>query len=246
MIQTQQEYLALITKVNQLRNEIHLFNEENISEEALDNLKMQITNFESENPDAIDPNSPNFTIAGGVADGFVKVVHQRRMLSLNDIFTEMELQDWQERWQKYSGQNSIKFVLNKSVNYICEPKIDGLAVSLHYQDGKLLQAVTRGDGFVGEDVTNNIKQILSIPKTIVDERKLEIRGEIFMTKSDFTQLNQKIVDGLSPGKMSKTGPEYVFANPRNVASGTIRQLDSSVVKYRKLSFIAYNVYISQQ
>jgi DNA ligase (NAD+) len=245
MIQTQQEYLALIAKVNQLRNEVHLFSEENISEEALDNLKMQITKWENENPDKIDPNSPNYTIAGGVAEGFVKVSHQKRMLSLNDIFTEIELMEWQERWQKYAEQNSIKFELGQKVNYICEPKIDGLAISLHYKGGLLVQAVTRGDGFVGEDVTNNIKQIYSIPKAIPDTRMLEVRGEIFMTKSDFTELNQKIIDGILLGKMSKTGPEYIFANPRNVASGTIRQLDSSVVKDRKLSFIAYNVYINK-
>ena len=251
MIQTQQEYLALITKVNQLRNEVQLFNEENISEEALDNLKMQITNWERENPENINPNSPNYTIAGGVATGFIKVAHQQRMLSLNDIFIEVELQQWEERWQKYADQNSIKitdsFSEKKdkpfSINYICEPKIDGLAVSLIYKNGKLDQAVTRGDGFVGEDVTLNVNQIQSIPKYIQDQRKLEIRGEIFMTKSDFEELNQKIIDGILPGKMSKSGPEYVFANPRNVASGTIRQLDSSVVKDRKLSFIAYNVSI---
>jgi DNA ligase (NAD+) len=243
MIQTQQEYLRLITKVNQLRNEIHLFNEENISEEALDNLKMQITNWENQNPDNIDPNSPNYTVAGGIAAGFVKVAHQKRMLSLNDIFAETELVEWQERWQKYAEQNSIKFDLGKNINYICEPKIDGLAVSLVYENGALKQAVTRGDGFVGEDVTANVKQIQSIPKSIPDTRKLEVRGEIFMTKSDFGELNQKIIDGILLGKMSKTGPEYVFANPRNVASGTIRQLDSSVVKDRKLSFIAYNVYV---
>lgn len=245
MIQTQQEYLALIVKVNQLRNEIHLFNEDNISEEALDNLKMQITNWELQNQENIDPNSPNYTIAGGIAIGFSKVAHKQRMLSLNDIFTELELQEWQERWQKYADQNGIQFGLEQKINYICEPKIDGLAVSLHYQNGKLEQAVTRGDGFIGEDVTVNVNQIQSIPKYIQDQRKLEIRGEIFMTKSDFENLNQRISEGNLKGRMSKTGPEYIFANPRNVASGTIRQLDSSVVKTRKLSFIAYNIYIME-
>ncbi len=251
MIRTQQEYLSLIQKVNQIRNEMHLFDEENISQEALDNLKMQITNWEQQHPDNIDLNSPNYTIAGGTAAGFTKVTHQQRMLSLNDIFSKIELQQWQERWQKYANQNSINITKNFNPielsstqnNYICEPKIDGLAISLIYNNGKLKQAVTRGDGYTGEDVTNNVKQIQSIPKTIIDNRKLEIRGEIFMTKSDFKELNQKITDGILPGKMSKTGAQYTFANPRNVASGTIRQLDSNIVKERKLSFIAYNVYI---
>jgi DNA ligase (NAD+) len=243
MIQNQQEYLSLIAKVNQLRNEVHLFNEENISQEALDNLKMQITNWERDHPEVVDPNSPNYTIAGGISQGFVKVKHQKRMLSLNDIFSLQELMEWQERWQKFAQQNSIKYDLKQNVNYICEPKIDGLAISLVYENGRLKQAVTRGDGFVGEDVTSNILQIQSIPKSIADLRNLEVRGEIFMTKSDFEELNQKIIEGILPGKMSKTGPDFVFANPRNVASGTIRQLDSSVVKDRKLSFIAYNVYL---
>ena len=244
MIQSQQEYLKLVTKINQLRNEIHLFNQETISEDALDNLKMQITTWELNHPESIDSNSPNYTIAGGVSKGFTKVDHQRRMLSLNDIFSSLELTQWQDRWQKYADQNSIKFVLDNQVNYICEPKIDGLAVSLHYDNGKLIQAVTRGDGFVGEDVTDNVRQIQSIPKSIFSIVRLEVRGEIFMTKSNFKELNQKIIDGIAPGKMSKFGSEYVFANPRNVASGTIRQLDSSVVKDRKLSFIAYNVYVA--
>jgi DNA ligase (NAD+) len=244
MIQSQQQYLELINKVNQLRNEVHLFSEENISDEALDNLKMQITNWEHEHPDQIDPNSPNYTIAGGVAEGFSKVEHLKRMLSLNDIFDNVELLEWQQRWQDYATKNEIEF--EPVQKYIAEPKIDGLAVSLIYQNGELLRAVTRGDGFVGEDVTNNVLQIKSIPKKIPDLRNLEVRGEIFMTKSDFEDLNSRIIEGKSVGKMSKTGPEYTFANPRNVASGTIRQLDSSVVADRNLSFIAYYLDINPE
>jgi DNA ligase (NAD+) len=237
MINSPQQYSELIAKVNQFRNEIHLFDNEKISEEALDNLKMQITNWEKENPDKISQNSPNYTIAGGIADGFSKVEHVNRMLSLNDIFEPKELLEWQERWQDYATKNNIQN--DKHQKYIAEPKIDGLALSLIYTNGKLLRAITRGDGFIGEDVTNNILQIHSIPKTITDPRKLEIRGEVFMSKQDFLDLNQRIIEGKSIGKMSKTGPEFVFANPRNVASGTIRQLNSNIVKERNLSFIAY-------
>ncbi len=237
MLLTHQQYLELITKVNTFRNEIHLFNSDNISEEALDNLKEQITIFEKNNPDKISPNSPNYTIAGGVNEGFSKVNHIKRMLSLNDIFNEQELLAWQTRWQDYATKNGIDF--NEVQKYICEPKIDGLALSLIYENGELSKAVTRGDGWIGEDVTNNIRQITSIPKSIKDERKLEVRGEIFMTKSDFDELNYKIKNEQLMGKMGKTGVDAVFANPRNVASGTIRQLDSSVVADRKLSFIAY-------
>jgi DNA ligase (NAD+) len=241
---TYDEYLTLVHKVNQLRNQVHLFGDEEISEDALDNLKMQITHFETENPTQISPNSPNYTIAGGISEGFSKYTHTRRMLSLNDIFEENELLDWEKRWQDYAIREGIVFQPNQK--YICEPKIDGLAVALHYENGKLLRAVTRGDGFVGEVVTNNILQIKSIPKMIADHRKLEVRGEVFMTKSDFEALNQKVLNGELIGKLGKTGQEGIFANSRNVASGTIRQLDSSVVAGRNLSFIAYNVYIQEE
>ena len=163
------------------------------------------------------------------------------MLSLNDIFTFEELIDWEKRWQDYAKKNGIKFELQN--DYICEPKIDGLALSLIYENGELLRGVTRGDGFEGEIVTDNVRQIKSIPKTITDQRKMEIRGEVFMTKSDFEDLNNQIMDGSKVGKMGKTGIDGVFANPRNVSSGTIRQLDSRIVGERNLSFIAYNVFV---
>jgi DNA ligase (NAD+) len=238
---THPEYLALIQKVNQLRNQVHLFGDEEISEDALDNLKMQITNWENQNPTDISPNSPNFTISGGVSAGFSKFTHTRRMLSLNDIFDYQELTEWQTRWQDYARREGIDF--DPSQDYICEPKIDGLAISIHYKDGQLVRAITRGDGFVGEVVTNNILQINSIPKSIPDQRELEVRGEIFMTKSNFEILNQKVMSGELVGKLGKTGTEGIFANSRNVASGTIRQLDSAVVASRNLSFVAYNVFI---
>ena len=241
---THQEYKALIIEVNRMRNEVHLFNTEVISEAALDDLKHKITLFEVENPELIDLNSPNYTIAGGVAAGFQKQKHERRMLSLNDIFTLEELMDWEKRWQDYAEKNGIKFELQN--DYICEPKIDGLALSLIYENGELLRAVTRGDGFEGEIVTENVRQIKSIPKNITDKRKMEIRGEVFMTKSDFEDLNKKILNNQKVGKMGKIGIEGVFANPRNVSSGTIRQLDSRIVAERNLSFIAYNVFIFEE
>jgi DNA ligase (NAD+) len=259
---TYKEYLILVKEVNRLRNQVHLFSQEEISEAALDDLKHKITIFESNNPTKISPNSPNYVVAGGVAEGFVKFKHTQRMLSLTDIFSFEELQDWQEKWQNFlQKQNPQKYQfdveknsLNEEVDlfdeaqkndqtiapkYICEPKIDGLALSLHFEDGKLVAAATRGDGFEGELVTQNIIQIQNIPKQIADNRKLEIRGEVFLSKSDFANLNIAISEGDKIGKMGKTGPEAVFANPRNAASGTIRQLDSRVVAERNLSFIAY-------
>ena len=251
-------YLTLVVEVNRLRDQLHLFSTEEISEAALDDLKHKITVFEEENPDKISSNSPNYHVSGGVASGFEKYTHQRRMLSLNDIFDFNELEDWEVRWGNYLSKNSETQDSNdlfgdgveggsgqqsKNTRYICEPKIDGLAISLHYENGELIAAATRGDGWVGELVTQNVKQIKNVPKTIQDKRKIEVRGEIFLTKEDFLKLNQDILEGKKVGKMGKSGEEGKFANPRNIASGTIRQLDSRIVGERNLSFIAYGVYI---
>ena len=293
---TPQEYYQLVEKVNYLRNQVHLFNQEEISESALDDLKHRITEFEASNPDLISTNSPNYTIAGGIAVGFTKFTHLRRMLSLNDIFSLKELQDWEKRYEDYAAKNWIDAIedktqpgdlfesntsddkvptvtsqsqldsyqtneqklrtssqftqqsitkLNTASKYICEPKLDGLAISLHYNDGKLITAATRGDGFVGENVTANVMQIRSIPKSIPDLRQLEVRGEVFIAVADFANLNELIATGYKIGKMGRTGPEATFANPRNAASGTIRQLDSRIVSERNLSFVAYNVWLSE-
>ena len=238
---TKQEYKLLVKEVNRLRDNIHLFNSEEISEAALDDLKHKITQFETENPTLIDPNSPNSKVSGGIAAGFQKSKHKTRMLSLNDIFNFEELQDWQKRWQDYADRNGIQYL--ETEDYVCEPKIDGLAISLIYENGQLIRAVTRGDGFEGEIVTQNVKQISNVPKIITDKRNLEVRGEIFMTKSAFEKLNLDILSEKLNGKLGKTGQDGLFANHRNVASGTIRQLDSSVVKERNLSFIAYGLII---
>lgn len=240
-----EEYLQMVVEVNRLRNEVHLFNIEEISENALDDLKHKITEFEKKYPDKISSNSPNYTISGGVAKGFTKFAHARRMLSLTDIFDSKELQDWEDRWVKLVDVNEFKkYSLEKNTaKYICEPKLDGLAISLHYENGHLTAAATRGDGWVGELVTENVKQIRNIPKNISEVRKIEVRGEVFLTKKDFESLNQEILLGRKVGKMGKTGQEGLFANPRNAASGTLRQLDSRIVGERNLSFVAYSVFV---
>ena len=240
---TDQEYLELILLVNQYRNQVHLEGIEVISEAALDDLKHKITQYEAANPTKISLNSPNYTIAGGISKGFNKYQHKHRMLSLNDIFDYQELLDWNERNSNYSSKNteSKKIINPNTTEFICEPKIDGLAISLIYQDGLLTRGVTRGDGYEGEDVTANIIHIQSIPNSIPSKESIEIRGEIFMTQENFQKLNQGILEGKLIGKIGKTGSEGLFANSRNVASGTIRQLDTKIVGERNLSFIAYNV-----
>lgn len=243
---THEEYIQLIREVNRLRNEVHLFSNEEISEAALDDLKHKVTVYETQHPDKISPNSPNYTIAGGVAAKFEKYKHSRRMLSLNDIFDKEEFTEWEKRWVDYAKKQPIKYEAGQTYQkpkYILEPKIDGLAISLHYDSGKLVAAATRGDGWTGELVTENIKQIASIPRNIDFDGKLEVRGEVFMTKKDFDELNNDITLGKKVGKMGQKGPEAVFANPRNAAAGTLRQLDSRIVAERKLSFIAYGAWI---
>jgi DNA ligase (NAD+) len=232
------EYTKLVGEINKYRNSVHLFGLEQISEEALDDLKHKITVFESQNPKLIDKNSPNYTIAGGVLEKFQKFTHLQRMLSLNDIFNKKELIEWEMRWQNYLIKTQELEI--GAFDYICEPKMDGLALSIHYKNGELWAGITRGDGFVGENVTQNILQIPSIPKTIPDSRHIEIRGEIFITKQNFGKLNIDILNHNIIGKSNKTGPDGVFANHRNLASGTLRQLDSSIIPGRNLSFLAYN------
>ena len=224
----------------------------------MDQLKHQISEYEKSFPDKISPNSPNYIIAGGVLKGFKKFTHKKRMLSLTDIFDKEELEDWQQRWQNFlqkqvsaeDFENITKIKLkdflenfkNQKQNYILEPKLDGLAIALHYHDGKLVAGATRGDGSIGEDITPNILQISNIPKQISDLRKLEVRGEVFLTKINFNLLNTEIENGLKTGRMGKVGKEAVFANPRNAAAGTLRQLNSKVVAERRLRFMAYGVH----
>jgi DNA ligase (NAD+) len=254
---THPEYLELITEVNRLRNEVHLFNVEEISEAALDDLKHKISEFERENPDQISPNSPNYVVAGGVSEGFEKFTHKRRMLSLTDVFNFEELQDWEKRWVDYAQKEGVGVVAtgdkipdqvqddSNTFDYICEPKLDGMAISLHYENGALMTAATRGDGYVGELVTDNVKQIKNIPKKIDYMGKIEVRGEVFMTKKDFENLNADIKSGKKVGKMGQKGENATFANSRNAAAGTIRQLDSRIVSERNLSFVAYNLFVEE-
>ena len=237
---TPDEYQALVREVNRLRTGVHLFDLEEISESALDELKHRLTRFETAHPELISPNSPNYTVAGGVAAGFEKHTHRRRMYSLGDIFDETELAQWRERLAKTGEKTQL--TLPETLEYVLEPKLDGLALSLTYEAGELVLAATRGDGFEGENVTENVRQIQAVPRRIPEQGRVEVRGEVFLTRADFERLNAAIVRGEKVGKMGKTGPGATFANPRNAASGTLRQLDSGVVRERNLSFVAYGAY----
>lgn len=216
--------------INDYRYHYHVLDESIMDDAAADSLKYELAQLESQFPDLITPDSPTQRVAGGVLPGFKKVEHQRRMLSLNDVFSQEEVAAWISRIQKAMPDERL--------TYFADIKMDGLACALIYEDGLLTKGVTRGDGFVGEDVTANIRTIESIPLALRQHTKYplflkgvsEIRGEIVMYKHDFEQLNtERQKQGQTP-----------FANPRNTAAGTIRQLDPNLVAERPLHFRAYD------
>jgi DNA ligase (NAD+) len=211
--------------INDYRYHYHVLDESTMSEAAADSLKHELTQLEERYPELVTPDSPTQKVAGSVLSGFKKVVHQTPMISLSDVFNEAELKAWLERIQKLMPEASFDF--------LCDIKMDGLACALIYEDGVFKQAVTRGDSKVGEDVTNNVRTIANVPlklRSLLPGRT-EVRGEIVIFKDDFAQLNAQ----------RRKNHEPEFANPRNLAAGTIRQLDPRVVVSRPLRFIGYDM-----
>lgn len=191
------------------------------SDEEYDILYREILSFEQQNPSLCDAHSPTQRVGGRVLDGFEKASHKARMWSMEDVFDSEELEAWVERVKK----------VKESFTFYCEPKFDGASLNLIYDKGVLQQAITRGDGSIGEDVTENIKTIGSIPLQIEYEENIEIRGEVVIRKSDFEKLND---ERLQIG-------EPLFANPRNAAAGSLRQLDTSITAKRKLVFYPWGI-----
>ena len=217
----------LKTLINDYRYHYHVLDESIMSEAAADSLKHELSQLEEQYPEFITPDSPTQRVAGKPLDKFQKVTHASRMISLADVFSESEIRDWVARNYKLVP-NGIEFT------FFTDIKMDGLAMSLHYENGIFQQAVTRGDGLVGEDVTMNVKTIQNIPlKLNLDNppEHLEVRGEVIIFKQDFEKLNQM---------QAKLG-EKPFANPRNLAAGTIRQLDPRIAASRPLRFMAYDL-----
>ncbi|MCA9329663.1 NAD-dependent DNA ligase LigA, partial [Candidatus Saccharibacteria bacterium] len=225
-----------IEKLRQLiddyRYHYHVLDQSIMSEAAADSLKHELSLLEEYYPELITPDSPSQRVAGTPLSKFVKATHSSRMLSLNDVFDFTELQAWQSRITKLIEEPS-------SLNYFMDIKMDGFACALIYQDGSLVQAITRGDGFVGEDVTANVRTIDSVPLNLRDTKenavflkgRTEVRGEIVMYKKDFDELNVKRAKANLP----------LFANPRNTAAGTVRQLNPKLVLERPLKFHAYDL-----
>ncbi len=227
----EQRIVKLRDLINDYRYHYHVLDESIMSEAAADSLKHELSQLEEQFPELITPDSPTQRVAGKALSKFAKVQHQTRMISLQDVFDRAEVVAWIQRMKKVRQDITEEF--------LCDIKMDGLACALIYEDGVLTWAVTRGDGLVGEDVTMNVRTIQNVPLTLRANQRFahflrgrtEIRGEIVMHKADFAALNQR--------RRAAGQPE--FANPRNLAAGTIRQLDPKLVAERPLHFVGYDI-----
>ena len=222
--EAEERIIKLREIINDYRYHYHVLDESIMSEAAADSLKHELAQLEAEYPELITPDSPTQRVAGKPLDKFTKVTHEKRMISLADVFSKEEVLDWISRNEKLVPGGEIK-------EFFTDIKMDGLACALKYRDGVFYQAVTRGDGLVGEDVTQNVRTIENIPMKIDNTGEVEVRGEIILYKKDFEAINEK---------QRKNG-EPEFANPRNLAAGSIRQLDPKIAASRPLRFIAYDL-----
>ena len=209
--------------IDKYRYQYHVLNRLEISEEALDSLKHELKKLEDEFPELITPDSPTQRVAGKPLKEFKKIRHQVKMMSLEDVFSEDEFSKWLTRIKKLAPKDKFEFY--------AEPKFDGLALSIVYEDGILKYAATRGDGQIGEDVTQNVRTIESVPLKIKQKGRLETRGEAIITKKNFELIN----------KAQKKKGLQVYANSRNLAAGSLRQLDPTIMATRRLDFFAYDL-----
>ena len=225
-------------KIEDLREKIrhheylyYVLDQPSISDQEFDQLMQRLKDLEAEHPSLIRPDSPTQRVGGKPREGFVKVRHSSPMLSLDNTYNEEELRVWERRVHELSGR--------KDVDYVCELKLDGMSLSLGYDDGYLVRGITRGDGTVGEDVTLNVRTVRSIPLSIPKEKlkkagippNFEVRGELLMPTAAFKKLNQE----------RERAGLATFANPRNFTAGTVRQLDATVTAQRPLDFFAYQL-----
>jgi DNA ligase (NAD+) len=216
---------VLRTQIDDANYRYHVLDDPQMSDADYDALLRELIDLEAEHPELRTPDSPTVRVGSAVANGFSPYPHGKPMLSLGNAFDGDELRAFDERVRKLAG--------DVPVTYTCELKIDGLAISLHYENGKFVRGGTRGDGNVGEDVTENLKTVRSIPLKLRGKgvRQIDVRGEVYFRRSDFEALNARREDAGQP----------LFANPRNTAAGALRQLDARLTAERRLSFFAYAV-----
>src|SRR5690625_1311907 len=203
--------------------EYYVLDQPTVPDAEYDALLQELQQLETQYPHLLTPDSPTQRVGGEPLEGFQKVAHRVPMLSLGNAFNEEDLRNFDRRVREGLGADTV--------TYVCELKIDGLAVSLRYQDGLFAQGATRGDGTTGEDITSNLRTIKSIPLRIKDNSSIEVRGEAFMPQQAFINLNEK----------KEERGEELFANPRNAAAGSLRQLDPKIAASRHLDIFIYAV-----
>ncbi|MBE4907344.1 NAD-dependent DNA ligase LigA [Bacillus luteolus] len=208
--------------LNRYNYEYHVMDTPSVSDAEYDALLRELVDLEGQFPEFKTVDSPTQRVGGTILDAFDKVEHRTPMLSLGNAFSEQDLRDFDRR---------VKQVVGNDVSYVCEMKIDGLAVSLRYQEGIFAQGATRGDGSIGEDITENLKTIRSIPLRLTNVLDIEVRGEAFMPKKSFEALNE----------IRHANDEMLFANPRNAAAGSLRQLDPKLAAKRNLDIYVYSI-----
>jgi DNA ligase (NAD+) len=250
--QAEERVRKLRTEINKYRYAYHVLDKELISPDALDSLKKELFDLEQRFPELVTPDSPTQRVGGKPLKSFLKVRHEKPMLSFNDAFSPEDMADWRQRLTDFLGYDVETRVEKDQPVYYCELKIDGLAIELIYENGLFVQGATRGDGFIGEDVTQNLRTIEAIPLKFSppDEaarnlrevgldpksfnlapKHLIVRGEVFTTLKEFERLNRE----------QKKKGEKEYANPRNIAAGSIRQLDPKVTAARKLDSFQYSI-----
>ncbi len=218
---TQKLYLEKIELLKKWAYAYYVDDNPIATDEEYDRLYHEVLDYETAHPDEIAEDSPTKRVGGVVRDEFTKAKHIKRMWSMEDVFTTEEVQEWLDRTVKNVGVTP----------YFCEPKFDGASMNLLYENGKLVRAITRGDGVIGEEVTDNVRTIRSVPLTIDYQGQIEIRGEVVIRKDDFEIINkERLAEGETP-----------FANPRNAAAGSLRQLDSSITAKRRLVFYPWGL-----
>ncbi len=222
-MEVKEEIEALKEKLVKYNHEYYVLDQPSVPDSEYDRLIQRLIKLEEEHPELKTADSPTVRVGGKVLDAFIKVDHQTPMLSLGNAFNEADLRLFDGRVKEALGKTDVP--------YVCELKIDGLAVSLTYEDGQFTLGATRGDGSTGENITENLKTIRTIPLKVDATGRLEVRGEAFMPKASFEKLNEARLEN----------DEEPFANPRNAAAGSLRQLDSKVAAKRNLDIFLYAV-----
>src|SRR6058998_3075947 len=210
-------------RIEKANYEYHVLDQPTIADEAYDALIRELRELEEKHPDLVTPESPTQRVGAAPSNRFAPVEHARPMLSLSNVFDETDFRAFDQRVRKALGRDDI--------GYVCELKIDGLAINLTYQDGTFVQGATRGDGTTGEDVTANLRTIKAIPDRLPGPATLDVRGEVFMLKKEFERINREREEAGLP----------LYANPRNSGAGSLRQKDAAVTASRQLSTWSYQL-----